>query len=97
MAPRHQTGVVSVELTQNEQQYTGDGARFEFEVVAAYSVYPGSGPIDGGTLVEVRGAGIELPDARGLFCQFGAAEPVSATHASRELVLCVADLSLIHI
>ena len=44
-------------------------------------------------MVEVRGAGIELPDARGLFCQFGATEPVSATHSSRELVLCVAPAS----
>ena len=42
---------------------------------------------------EVRGAGIEAPDARGLFCQFGSAEPVAATHASRELVLCVAPAS----
>ena len=75
-------------MTQNEQQYTSDGVRFEFEVVAAYSVYPNSGPTAGGTLVEVRGAGIELPDARGLFCQFGGVDPVAATHASRELVLC---------
>ena len=94
VAPRHQTGVVSVEVTQNEQQHTSDGVRFEFEVVAAYSVYPSSGPVDGGTMVEVRGAGIETPDARGLFCQFGAAEPVSATHASRELVLCVVPGSI---
>ena len=88
IAPRHAAGVTSVEVTQNEQQYTSDGVRFEFEVVAAYSVYPNSGPTAGGTLVEVRGAGIELPDARGLFCQFGGADPVAATHASRELVLC---------
>ena len=89
IAPRHAAGAVSVEVTQNEQQHTGDGLRFEFEVVAAYSVYPSTGPVAGGTLVEVRGAGIELPDARGLFCQFGSSDPVSATHASRELVLCV--------
>ena len=47
VAPRHQTGVVSVEVTQNEQQHTSDGLRFEFEVVAAYSVYPTSGPLHG--------------------------------------------------
>ena len=89
IAPRHSAGAVSVEVTQSEQQYTADGLGFEFEVVAAYSVYPNSGPVAGGTLVEVAGAGIELPDARGLFCQFGSAEPVAATHTSRELVLCV--------
>ena len=89
IAPRHAAGAVGVEMTQNEQQHTQDGVRFEFEVVAAYSVYPSTGPLAGGTLVELVGAGIELPDVRGLFCQFGAAEPVAATHASRELVLCV--------
>ena len=52
-------------------------------------MHPNTGPTAGGTLVEVMGAGIEVPDARGLWCQFGAAEPVAATHASRELVLCV--------
>ena len=89
VAPRHAAGAVSVELTQNEQQYTSDGIRFEYEVVAAYTVYPNAGPIAGGTLVEIFGAGIEVPDARGLFCQFGGVDPVAATHASRERVLCV--------
>ena len=84
VAPRHGAGVVSVELTQNEQQYTSDGLRYEYEVVAAYSVYPNSGPVSGGTFVQVRGAGIELPDARGLFCQFGAAEPVAASESESQ-------------
>ena len=48
IAPRHAAGVVSVELTQNKQQYTSDGVRFEFEVVAAYSVHPSTGPSGGG-------------------------------------------------
>ena len=77
MAPAHAAGVVGVEVTLNEQQHTRDGARFEYEVVSAHGVHPTSGPIAGGTLVEVRGAGIALPDARGLFCQFGAADAVT--------------------
>ena len=89
IAPRHAAGVTSVEVTQNEQQYTNDGLRFEYESVSAHSIYPSSGPVSGGTTVEVRGAGIEVPDARGLFCQFGGAEPVAASHASRKLVICV--------
>ena len=36
IAPEHACGAVAVELTQNEQQYTSDGLRFEFEVVAAH-------------------------------------------------------------
>ena len=93
ISPRHQAGAVSVELTQNEQQYTRDNVRFEFEVVAAYTIQPNTGPIAGGTRVEILGSGIEVPDARGLYCQFGAMDPVSATHASRERVICVAPPS----
>ena len=42
---------------------------------------PSSGPIGGGTVVEVRGAHIALPDSRGLFCQFGGAEAVFTSSA----------------
>ena len=94
IAPEHAAGVVSVELTQNEQQYTGDGVSYEYEHVEAHSIHPNTGPTLGGTLVEVRGANIEVPDARGLFCEFGAAAAVVATHASRELVRCVAPASV---
>ena len=38
IAPRHATGATSVEVTINEQQHSNDGIRFEYEVVAAYSV-----------------------------------------------------------
>ena len=37
VAPAHAAGVASVGLTLNEQQLTSDGARFEYEVVAAHS------------------------------------------------------------
>ena len=93
IAPEHASGVVSVELTQNEQQHTSDGVQFEYRHVVAHGVHPRSGPVSGGTLVEVRGANIEVPDVRGLFCQFGGAEPVAATHASRELVRCIVPAS----
>ena len=93
IAPAHAPGVTVVALTLNEQQHTSGGARFEYEVGAAHSVHPSSGPLAGGTLVEVRGARIALPDGRGLFCQFGGAEAVAATHSSRELVRCVAPPS----
>ena len=83
IAPEHAVGTVAVELTQNEQQYTADGVSFEYELAVAHSIYPNTGPTLGGTLVEVRGANIEVPDVRGLYCQFGSSEPVSATHASR--------------
>ena len=93
IAPAHASGVASVAVTLNEQQHTSDGARFEYEVAATHGVHPSSGPVAGGTLVEVRGARIALPDGRGLFCQFGGAEAVAASHSSRELVRCIAPPS----
>ena len=48
------------------------------------------GPVTGGTLVEMTGAGIELPDARGIFCQFGGAGVVSASYDGEEAVRCIA-------
>ena len=44
-------GVVGVELAQNAQQHTGDGALFEYARVLAHSVRPSAGPPRGGTLV----------------------------------------------
>ena len=41
IAPRHAAGSVGVELTQNEQQYTADGVRYEFEVVVTPDVARG--------------------------------------------------------
>ena len=58
VAPAHAAGMVVVELTVNEQEFTNDGVHFEYEVVSAYSVYPSSGPVLGGTSVEVRGSSI---------------------------------------
>ena len=42
VAPRHSAGLVSVELTQNDQQYVGS-LRFEYEDATAHSVTPSSG------------------------------------------------------
>ena len=92
IAPAHAAGVVGVELTQNAQQHTGDGALFEYARALAHSVRPSAGPPRGGTLVEVRGAGFGARGggARALHCQFGAGAAVRATRASGVLVRCVA-------
>ena len=57
VAPPHAAGVVSVEVTQNEQQHTASGVRFEYEDAGAIRIDPTSGPVRGGTMVLVRGAG----------------------------------------
>ena len=88
MAPEHPTGVVHVELTLNDQQYTRDGVSFEYQDVVAHSVSPRSGPVLGGTLVVVRGANFHSPGARGLFCKFVGADVVAASFEGEEAVRC---------
>jgi hypothetical protein len=88
ISPEHAAGVVSVELTQNEQQFTIASVQYEYQHVAIHTLHPGVGPVQGGTLVELRGSHFELPGSRGLYCQFGGAEVVSATHESHQLVRC---------
>ena len=94
VAPEHDAGLVTVELTQNEQQYTADGTQFEYTHADAHALLPRAGPVRGGTLVEVHGAGIESPSARGVFCQFGGADAVAASYESEELLRCVSPAAL---
>ena len=94
VAPQHASGAVSVELTQNEQQYTSDGVAFEYVHSLMHAVRPRAGPADGGTLVELRGRGMRMPAARGLLCQFGSADAVGATRESDELIRCVSPAAV---
>ena len=90
--PEHTTGLVSVEVTQNEQQYTSSSVHFEYEDVAAYSIEPASGPVRGGTTVLVRGA--SLHDAPGggeygAWCSFAGLDVVGASFDGEGTVRCV--------
>ena len=88
-APEHATGVVGVELTQNDQQYTSDQLQFEYADVALRRVDPLSGPTGGGTEVRVLGSNLHPPASRGIFCQFGDAGIVSASYDGEEAVRCI--------
>ena len=95
VAPAHASGLVSVEVTQNEQQYTGGSARFEYEDAGAYSVEPAMGPVRGGTLVVVRGSPRVHGAAGGVvdhgaWCRFGGAGAVGASFDGDGSVRCVA-------
>ena len=92
VAPAHGAGVVGVEVTQNGQQHTASGVQFEYRHAVAHGVHPRGGPARGGSLLEVRGAGGHAAGTRGaVWCRFGAADAVSATHAGTELAArCVA-------
>ena len=80
IAPEHVMGVVNVELTLNDQQYTSSGVHFEYQDVALHSIEPPSGPVLGGTSVTVRGSNVHTPGTRGLFCQFVGMDVVAASY-----------------
>ncbi|MEC8422204.1 MAG: IPT/TIG domain-containing protein, partial [Myxococcota bacterium] len=88
VAPEHATGLVHVELTLNDQQYTSDMVAFEYQDVVAHSIEPRNGPVLGGTLVVVRGANFHAPGSRGLFCKFVGADVVAASWEGEEAVRC---------
>ena len=88
VAPEHAAGVVAIELTLNDQQYTSDMVSFEYQDVVAHSIEPRSGPVLGGTVVVVRGTNFHAPGSRGLFCKFVGTDVVAASHEGEEAVRC---------
>ena len=87
-APQHAKGVVSVEISMNNQQYTNDGTQYEYQGVSLTNVLPLGGPVDGGTLVHINGSNIHPMDVKGLQCTFGLADRVNASFQSNEQVSC---------
>merc|ERR1712185_450864 len=78
VAPEHPAGLVSVEVTQNDQQYSSS-LTFEYRDVVAHSIHPRSGPVLGGTMVVVRGGSFDAPGSLGLFCSFMGSDVVAAS------------------
>ena len=63
-------GVVSLEVTQNGQDFTSDALTFEYRPVASvHTLEPAHGPVYGGTEVLVRGEG--FMNSALLACRFG--------------------------
>ena len=96
VAPEHASGVVVVSVTMDGQQYTvggGSSVRFEYEASGgSYVVDPATGPVRGGTLVVVRGAGLRGASWRGAadaFCRFGASGAVGASVDGEGVLRCV--------
>ena len=88
ISPQHVSGTVSVEVTLNNQQYTSDGVQYEYEDVSVGSIYPVSGPVFGGTEVELLGVDMHTPDSGDLYCKFGSREAVRAVYEGAHLVTC---------
>ena len=85
-------GNVTVEVTANDQQYSADGVLFEYQPpVVVSALTPGHGPIAGGTLVTVSGAGFAARSAAlgYLRCDFNGTQVV-ARRLNATALRCVA-------
>eukprot|EP00966_Prymnesium_polylepis_P085769 1985561-Prymnesium_polylepis.1 len=99
--PPQPAGHVTVEITSNDFDWSESGHVFEFHPVRLISVHPSTGPVDGNTHVQVRGADISMAT----MCAF-AGIWVPASMISSTVVACTSPhhapgeatvrLSLIH-
>ena len=92
VVPEHAAGLVSVEVTQNDQQYAG-ALHFEYEDVAPHSIAPRAGPMRGGTTVVLRGGsvhgGLGVGGAHGAFCKFSGLDVVGASFDGEGSARCL--------
>ena len=77
---------MSVEVTLNGQQFTGDAVEYTYYSPARVSTSsPTSGPVEGDTSITVYGT--RFQDGLGYLCRFGDAV-VNATYLSGSLLAC---------
>jgi hypothetical protein len=93
VVPEHAAGLVSVAVTQNDQQYSGS-LHFEYEDVAPHSIAPRAGPLRGGTTVVLRGGsvhggGLGVGGAHGAFCKFSGLDVVGASFDGEGSARCI--------
>ena len=88
ITPAHNTEAVSVDISNNNQDYTATGSVwYTFDPSAVISsVFPPLGPTGGSTTVTVRGSEF-LSTA---WCKFGTAAGIAATVAGSTQLQCVA-------
>ena len=74
-APTHPAGRVSFEFSSNAQQFTESGLSYTYEALDMLSIEPGTGPVDGGTILslptsELRSTLTWLPSIQRRVCLF---------------------------
>ena len=70
ISPSNEPGAVSVEATNNLQQFTESGASFSFFSVSLFEISPSAGPVHGGTMVLLRTSSAAFAIDR-VMCKFG--------------------------
>ena len=89
LSPQHLPGAVTIEVSNNLQQYTSDGAIYTFVQVALLSISPVSGPVRGGTTTSVRVSVSRVSRGSYHYCKFGNAPSVPASSHGEGLLTCV--------
>jgi len=90
VVPERVAGTVAVTVSNNGIESGSDGVLFQVkDLKSAWKVYPSNGPLTGGTLVTLMGAGGQGADAHMMRCRFGE-DLVVPLSASSEGVVCVA-------
>ena len=87
VAPPHQAGFASVEVTNNQQQFSDSGALFEYFANKLIYLQPVQGPVGGGTLIRVRIR--SLQPASPLQCVFGDEVIIPATYGGADQFACI--------
>lgn len=89
--PQHGPGAVTVEISNNRQQFTTSGLTFNFEAVKLLSVHPHVGPVRGGTLATVSVRDFTAPLHASAFCHFGilSSVTVDASFDASGTVSCI--------
>lgn len=89
--PRESEGSVSVEVTNNNLDWTSSRVEFNYRPpISISSVSPKIGPASGGTVLRVDATGINAAvDGGAISCQFGHSSVSTAVIDSNGTVLCV--------
>ena len=87
LTPAHSPANVSVEMSNNDLDYTSNAVQFTYDLAVDVSVLlPSSGPTAGGTVVTVTASNL-LANAT---CRFGTLAGAAATVVSSSVVECAA-------
>ena len=93
IAPAHAPGTVTVEVTNNLQQYTSSGLTFIFDTNSVRYVHPAHGPVLGGSLTIISVSWTMPPLHDSLSCLFGSDGAVLASFDALGRVSCVSPPS----
>ena len=88
VSPPASAGVVGVEISNNNQDFTSNSVQFTYQTGANITLLvPSSGPVRGGTVVTVYGS--NFVNSQTLMCSVGTQSGVQATWATSTRLTCI--------